>query len=63
MGKKSGADSELVHDPSFPLTAQELSDIMRARGEEAVGIINQYGGIQEICRKLKTSQNEGRKAG
>ncbi|GAU93669.1 hypothetical protein RvY_05571-2 [Ramazzottius varieornatus] len=59
MGKKSGVDTELVHDPSFPLAAQQLSDVMRSRGEEAVVIINQLGGIQEICRKLKTSPNEG----
>ncbi|OQV17008.1 Plasma membrane calcium-transporting ATPase 3 [Hypsibius exemplaris] len=44
----------------FPVSAQELSDIMRCRREEAKDFIQQkYGGVLELCKKLRTSPNEG----
>jgi Cation transporter/ATPase, N-terminus len=47
-------------DVDFPVTCQELSDIMRSRGDEAKVLIEQkYGGLLELCKKLRTSPNEG----
>ncbi|XP_055353324.1 plasma membrane calcium-transporting ATPase 2-like isoform X2 [Paramacrobiotus metropolitanus] len=62
MGKKKAADDGAggARHPDFPLTAQELSELMRTRGEEARQIIDQkYGGTLELCKKLKTSPNTG----
>ena len=60
MGRKGEVNDAPATDPSLPLTARELSDLMRSRGEEAMQIItDKYGGVLEICKKLKTSPNEG----
>ncbi|XP_076469324.1 plasma membrane calcium-transporting ATPase 2-like isoform X2 [Babylonia areolata] len=44
----------------FGLTLQELRELMEHRGGEALDIINnKYGGVVEICKKLKSSPTEG----
>ncbi|XP_055594402.1 plasma membrane calcium-transporting ATPase 1-like isoform X6 [Uranotaenia lowii] len=43
----------------YQITLKNLREIMEHRGREAVSIVNEYGGVHEICRKLYTSQNEG----
>lgn len=44
----------------FGLTVQELRELMEHRGREALEIINnKYGGVLEICKKLRTSPTEG----
>lgn len=59
MGKKD-VEAGPVTDSRYPLTAQELSELMRTRGEEAKQIIEQkYGSVLEICKKLNTSPNDG----
>ncbi|XP_076447724.1 plasma membrane calcium-transporting ATPase 2-like isoform X3 [Babylonia areolata] len=44
----------------FGLTLQELRELMEHRGSEALNLINtKYGGVLEMCKKLKTSPTEG----
>ncbi|XP_074644594.1 plasma membrane calcium-transporting ATPase 2-like isoform X2 [Tubulanus polymorphus] len=44
----------------FGLTVKELRELMEIRGAEALRKINStYGGIFEICKKLKTSPTDG----
>lgn len=43
----------------YQITLKNLREIMENRGREGVAMVNEYGGIQEILRKLYTSENEG----
>lgn len=44
----------------FGLTVQELRELMEHRGREGLELINsKYGGVLEICNKLKTSPTTG----
>lgn len=49
-------------DISFlKLDVKELRELMEHRHMDAVNAIkDKYGNVQEICRKLYTSENEGR---
>lgn len=44
----------------YGVTLRQLRELMELRGREGVSKINGYGGVQEICKKLYTSPNEGR---
>lgn len=44
----------------YGVTLKQLRELMELRGREGVNKINGYGGVQEICKKLYTSPNEGR---
>lgn len=44
----------------YGVTLKQLRELMELRGREGVSKINGYGGVQEICKKLYTSPNEGR---
>ncbi|XP_041835261.1 plasma membrane calcium-transporting ATPase 3-like isoform X4 [Melanotaenia boesemani] len=48
------------HDGDFGLTLEELRALMELRSAEAVNKVrNDYGDVQGICRRLKTSPIEG----
>lgn len=44
----------------YGITLKQLRELMELRGREGVSKINGYGGVQEICKKLYTSPNEGK---
>lgn len=44
----------------YGITLKQLRDLMEHRGREGVAKIHEYGGVQEICKKLYTSPNEGK---
>lgn len=43
----------------YGVTLKQLRELMELRGREGVSKVNGYGGVQEICKKLYTSPNEG----
>ena len=44
----------------FGCTPKELKELMETRGPEAVARIqNKYGSVDELCRRLAVSPNEG----
>ncbi|KRT78573.1 hydrolase [Oryctes borbonicus] len=43
----------------YGITLKQLRDLMEHRGREGVVKIQEFGGVQEICKKLYTSPNEG----
>ena len=44
----------------FGCSLKELKDLMALKGQEAYNKIQQdYNGVQEICKRLKTSPTEG----
>ena len=46
---------------AFGCTLKELRELMELRGADACQRIReQYGTVDEICRRLHTSANEGR---
>ncbi|CAG5977208.1 unnamed protein product [Menidia menidia] len=47
------------HDGDFGMTVEDLRDLMELRSGEAVAKIREeYGDVQGICRRLKTSPIE-----
>ena len=52
-----------IPDPAklFGATVDELRNLMQHRGHEAYQMLQtDYGGVRELCKRLKTSPNEGR---
>uniref|UniRef100_A0A4D5R9F7 Calcium-transporting ATPase n=1 Tax=Scolopendra viridis TaxID=118503 RepID=A0A4D5R9F7_SCOVI len=44
----------------YGITLKQLRELMEVRGREAIQKINtEFGGVQELCKKLYTSPNEG----
>jgi hypothetical protein len=43
----------------YGLSLKQLRELMEVRGREACEQLRQYGGVQEICKKLYTSPTEG----
>ncbi|KAK7867411.1 hypothetical protein R5R35_003839 [Gryllus longicercus] len=43
----------------YGITLKQLRELMETRGSEGVAKVNEYGGVQEICKKLYTSPSEG----
>ncbi|XP_063928745.1 plasma membrane calcium-transporting ATPase 2 isoform X2 [Zophobas morio] len=43
----------------YGITLKQLRDLMEHRGREGVNKVTEYGGVQEICKKLYTSPSEG----
>ena len=44
----------------FTVTTKELRDLMEERGRDAFDKLQtDYGGVLELCKRLKTSPNEG----
>lgn len=45
----------------YGISLKQLRELMEHRGREGITRINEFGGVQEVCRKLYTSPNEGKK--
>lgn len=43
----------------YGVTLKQLRELMEHRGREGVQKVNEYGGVQELCKKLYTHPNEG----
>lgn len=43
----------------YGLSLKNLRELMEHRGREGIARIQESGGVQEICKKLYTSPNEG----
>lgn len=43
----------------YGISLKNLRELMEVRGREGILRIQEFGGIQEICKKLYTSPNEG----
>lgn len=43
----------------YQISLKNLREIMEHRGREGVSIINEYGGVHDICKKLYTHPNDG----
>ena len=39
---------------------KQLRELMELRGPEAVDRVKEMGGAQELCKKLRTSEAQGR---
>jgi Ca2+ transporting ATPase len=44
----------------YGITLKHLRELMETRGHEGIAKMQEYGGIQDICKKLYTSPNEGK---
>lgn len=54
------ADGAAQRSSEFGCTVEELKTLMEHRGHEAYQKIqNDYGGVFELCKRLRTSPNEG----
>lgn len=43
----------------YGVSLKQLRELMEHRGREGVAKVQEYGGVQEICKKLYTSPSEG----
>jgi P-type Ca2+ transporter type 2B len=43
----------------YGVTLKQLRELMETRGREGVTKVEEFGGVQEICKKLYTSPSEG----
>ncbi|RZC38902.1 plasma membrane calcium-transporting ATPase 2 [Asbolus verrucosus] len=43
----------------YGISLKQLRDLMEHRGREGVNKVHDFGGVQEICKKLYTSPSEG----
>ena len=43
----------------YGISLKHLRELMEVRGREAIAKLNEYGGVQELCKKLYTSPSEG----
>lgn len=43
----------------YGVTLKSLRELMEHRGREGIARIQDLGGVQELCKKLYTSPNEG----
>lgn len=46
-------------DLYFGISLQQLSELMKLRGKEAIDHVRNYGGIDKLCQKLCTSSVKG----
>ena len=54
------AGGNMAGQGQFGMSLSELRELMKEHKAEALEIIiNKYGGVLEICKKLKTSPTEG----
>lgn len=44
----------------YGITLKQLRELMEFRGREGITKISEFGGVQELCRKLYTSSTEGK---
>ncbi|ESO09994.1 hypothetical protein HELRODRAFT_72729 [Helobdella robusta] len=60
LKRYSRPDIERKVTSHYDITLKELKELMRLRGKDAVGHMQQrYGGVVELCRKLYTSTTDG----
>ena len=45
----------------YGVTLKQLRDLMELRGKEAVDKLQEVGGGPGLCKKLRTSETNGRK--
>ena len=45
----------------YGISLKQLRELMENRGREGVQKLQELGGVQELCKKLYTSPNEGKK--
>lgn len=51
------------HEGDFGCSMVELRNLMELRSAEAVARLNDsYGGVQNVCKRLKTSPVEGKRS-
>ncbi|XP_065219567.1 plasma membrane calcium-transporting ATPase 3 isoform X8 [Planococcus citri] len=43
----------------YGISLKHLRELMELRGREGIAKLNEYGGVQELCKKLYTSPSEG----
>uniref|UniRef100_A0A1L8DEX1 Calcium-transporting ATPase n=1 Tax=Nyssomyia neivai TaxID=330878 RepID=A0A1L8DEX1_9DIPT len=43
----------------YGISLKQLRELMEHRGREGIARISEFGGVQELCKKLYTSHNEG----
>lgn len=43
----------------YGVSLKTLRELMEHRGREGIARIHELGGVQELCKKLYTSPNEG----
>ncbi|GAB0092104.1 Calcium-transporting ATPase [Sergentomyia squamirostris] len=43
----------------YGISLKQLRELMEHRGREGIARIHEFGGVQELCKKLYTSANEG----
>ncbi|XP_055922081.1 plasma membrane calcium-transporting ATPase 2 isoform X2 [Eupeodes corollae] len=43
----------------YGISLKQLRELMEVRGREGVAKINEFGGVQDVCKKLYTSPNDG----
>ncbi len=43
----------------FGITLKQLRDLMELRGAEGVDKVKEYGGVHDLCKKLKTTEKNG----
>lgn len=44
----------------YGISLKQLRELMELRGPEGVTKLKEYGGVQEICKKLYTSPTDGK---
>lgn len=44
----------------YGISLRQLRDLMEHRGREGVHMVDQMGGVNEICKKLYTSPTDGK---
>jgi len=54
-------DEERAAAAGYGVSVKELKNLMEARGRESYEKIqSEYGGVLELCKRLKTSPTQGR---
>lgn len=46
----------------YGISLKQLRELMEHRGREGVQKVQEMGGVSELCKKLYTSPNEGKKS-
>lgn len=44
----------------YGISLKQLRELMELRGAEGVNKVKEYGGVQEVCKKLYTSPTDGK---
>lgn len=44
----------------YGISLKQLRELMEHRGREGCAKVAEYGGVQDICKKLYTSPSEGK---